>query len=304
MELKLVLSILIFAIVMLILLNFKWKEMKEIKEEALKKEKPKEEKPTLPPLETLEEESDLRKVLEKFQKEENKLLVPLGFNTNHELQVMDLEKSNNLLIIGTTGGGKSICLNEIISSIIMNYQREEINFVTMDTSIVELSTFNTIPHYLKETLSRPQEILEELTVLLKEADKRIKSPQHPSLIVVIDDLYDVANYSKEALEKIEQLLRMSKEANMHFIIATDTPTQEILTKNLQKEIGTTLYLTLSPGEEKEFSFEKELTEEELSFLTTIGNLIYQENNHKEKVVVPDVTEKEIKKIKDWFNPYR
>lgn len=305
MELKLVLSIIIFAIVMIILIVFKWKEMKEIREEALEKE-PREEKlkSEIPPLDILEKDSDFRKILEKFTKDEKDLIIPIGQTEEEKIKTIDLDQNNNLLIIGTTGGGKSICLNEIIASIVMNYKAEDIKIVTIDTSIVELSSFNKTPHYLKETISQPQEIVEELEILYKEANRRIKNPMSQHLLVIIDDLYDVCQYSSEALSKIEALLEISDEANIKCILATDTPAKEIISKKIQEEIDATLYLTLAPGEEKDFFFEKELTEEELAYITKIGNLIYQNKEGKERIKVPDITDKEIKKIKDWFNPYR
>jgi len=294
MELKLVLLIIIFSIVMMILLIFKWKEIAEIEEE---KEK------SASPLESLEEESTFKQFLKRFSKQENSLLIPIGMKEEN-LKIINMGDVHNLLIIGTTGGGKSICLNEMITSIALSYSKEEVRILTIDTSIVELSSFNEIPHYIKNTISTPKDIIEELKELQKESERRIKAGNKQNLLVIMDDFYDVCSYDSNALSMVENLLLISKKANIHFIIATDTPVKDIITEKIKGNIEGILYLTLAPGEEKDFFFKKELTEEELSFLTEIGNLIYQEKDTKEKIKVPEVTETEIKNIKDWFSLYR
>ena len=163
MEIRLVLSILVFSIVMIILIIFKYKEMTELREEKEKLHK--DEKPSLPPMGILGSDSNLANLLISFIKKSDKLLIPIGTTEDDKVKTIDLQKNPNLLLIGTTGGGKSICLNEILSSIAMNYTKDELRIVTIDTSIVELSSFNGIPHYVKETISKPQEITEELIEL-------------------------------------------------------------------------------------------------------------------------------------------
>ncbi len=295
MELKLVLLILIFSLVMIILLSFKWKELEEIKKEQEESKKKK-----LPPLDILEEDSNLKSFLRMFSREENKLQIPIGINGDNNVRTIDLKEINNLLVIGTTGGGKSICLNEMITSLSLFYEPKEIRIVAIDTSIVELSSFNRIPHYIKEALSNPKEIIEELQLLQQEAERRIRTQNKQDLLVVIDDLYDVCSYDPNALKMMEKLLAISKEANIHFILATDTPTKELITNGIKENIQGFLYLTLAPGEEKEFFFGKDLTEEELTFLTEIGSLIYQEQDQKERIKIPEVTDTELKSLKSWF----
>jgi hypothetical protein len=92
-------------------------------------------------------------------------------------------------------------------------------------------------------------------------------------------------------------MRDTEKTNIHFILATDTPTDDVL-KSLRNFLEGTLYVTLAPGEEKDFSFEKELEKEEWEYLTTIGNAIYKVNDEKSRVRIPDITEEEIKIIKE------
>ena len=228
MELEFVLLIIIFSTVMVILLNFKWQELEEIREE---KEKP---HPTI--LEEFGEESKIKPLLENFEKKENELAIPLGITPAETVKNIDFNKVNNLLMIGTTGGGKSICLNEIITSLSLLHSKDEIKIVTMDTSIVELSSFNGIAHYIKDTISIPKEMKEELRVLKLEAEKRIQNQTQPSLLVIIDDLYDIYSYDPSILKELEYLLSISKEANMHWLLATDTPSKKIITDSIKEKM--------------------------------------------------------------------
>ncbi len=246
----------------------------------------------------LEKETDFSKLIQSFSKEANPFQIPIG--TTEEKNIKSISLKENLLVLGTTGGGKSILLNEIISAIAMNYTKEEIRIVTMDTSIVELSSFNGIPHYIKNTISNPQEITEELETIKKEIENRKNKENQPTLVVVMDDLFDICSYSKNNQVLLEALLENGPKENVYFIIATDTPSKELLTENMKKQINGICYLTLAPGEAKDFAFEKELTNEEQDFLATIGNMIYKEGNIKERIIVPEVLEEEMKLIKNGF----
>lgn len=301
MSAKLIISLIIFitSIIVVVAVKDKEKKDKELKEKKSQMDSIIK-SPKCPPLDIINKESELYRINHEFTKIDGQLLIPIGLVSNEKLKIIDFYKENNILIIGTTGGGKSTCLNEIVFSLAMNYSKEEIDIVTIDTSFVELGSFNGIPQYLKDSIFTPKDIVEELSILYKEAEKRIKNPYKKKLIVMIDDLYDVCSYDKNALKTIEKLLKISKDANMYFILATDTPKEEILTEDFKEKLDATLYLTLSPGEEKDFSFENELSEEDLQFLTREGCLIYKEKDTTKKVTIPDITEKDIKKLKDWF----
>ncbi len=105
----------------------------------------------------LDENSPFKKLMDQFIKKEE-LEIPIGWNEQEEVKTLDFKAMKNLLIVGTTGGGKTVSLNGIISSIMMNYSKEEIKILPIDTSIVELSSFNGIPNFVQETLVSPKEI--------------------------------------------------------------------------------------------------------------------------------------------------
>ena len=244
----------------------------------------------------LDENSQIKQLINQFVKKEE-IEIPIGWNEENEVVTLNFKTMKNLLIVGTTGGGKSISINDIISSIIMNYSKEEIKILPIDTSIVELSSFNGIPHYVQETLVSPKELEEALEKLSTESEKRLKKEDNPFLLVIVDDLYDVLSNDSNNKQLLERLMRDTEKTNIHFILVTDTPTDDVL-KSLRNYLDGTLYVTLAPGEEKDFTFEKELEKEEWEYLTTIGNAIYKENDKKSRVRIPDITEEEIKIIKE------
>ena len=282
--------IIVVAVVLLTLLGTLINKYRDKGEESLEELLPQEE------VIELDENSLFKKMTDNFTRKVD-IEIPIGFNEKEEIETINFNKINNLLIVGTTGGGKTVSLNDIISSIIMNYSKEEIKILPIDTSIVELSTFNHIPHYVQETLVSPKEIEEALEKLGVETTKRLKNDKNPFLLVVIDDLYDVLSNDRKNIELLEKLMRDTEKTNIHFILVTDTPTEEVLNKSLRNYLDGTLYVTLSPGEEKDFSFEQELTKEEWNYLTEIGNAVYKEKDEKKKIKIPDISEEELKIIK-------
>lgn len=282
--------IIVVAVVLLTLLGTLINKYLDKSEESLEELLPQEE------VIELDENSLFKKMTDNFARKVD-IEIPIGFNEKEEIETINFNKINNLLIVGTTGGGKTVSLNGIISSIIMNYSKEDIKILPIDTSIVELSTFNHIPHYVQETLVSPKEIEEVLEKLGVETTKRLKNDKNPFLLVVIDDLYDVLSNDRKNIELLEKLMRDTEKTNIHFILVTDTPTEEVLNKSLRNYLDGTLYVTLSPGEEKDFSFEQELTKEEWNYLTEIGNAVYKEKDEKKKIKIPDISEEELKIIK-------
>ncbi len=280
-----------------------WQDKKEDEMKEQKKEASKKTSKIIPDSSILDnsKENNIKKLLENFTNNENNKLIPIGWDEKQEVKSIDFNKNNHLLIIGTTGGGKSICLNEIITSIIMNHSAEDIKMVTMDTSMVELSSFNGIPHYIKDTIISPNEVMDELRELEKEIRRRTKDSQMTNLFVIIDDLYDICSYDSKVLRTIEQLLKDNKEKNIHFIIATDTPTKEIITDDMKKQIDGTIYLTLAPGEKNDFDLD--ITKADMEFIAEIGSAIYKTPEKKEKIIIPEVLEEEIKAIKNCYSKY-
>lgn len=256
----------------------------------------------LPELNTLKS-NEYREILNEFNKIKTISSIPLGRNELGELETIDLDKLGNMLILGTTGGGKSVLLNELIMSIILNYTNEEIKFITIDSSIVELSSFNGIPHYIKDTISDMTVASTELELIVKEVEKR-KSQESikEHLFVIIDDIYDLA-YSQEKYinNLLVELMEKSKNTKVHIIVATDTPIENEIFKNYSDLFDLKCYLTLAPGTYNEFDAGKTLNQEDLNFISTIGNMILVTNDVKKKIKVADILDEDIKEIVKYYS---
>lgn len=256
----------------------------------------------LPELNTLKS-NEYREILNEFNKIKTISSIPLGRNELGELETIDLDKLGNMLILGTTGGGKSVLLNELIMSIILNYTNEEIKFITIDSSIVELSSFNGIPHYIKDTISDMTVASTELELIVKEVEKR-KSQESikEHLFVIIDDIYDLAYGQEKYINNLlVELMEKSKNTKVHIIVATDTPIENEIFKNYSDLFDLKCYLTLAPGTYNEFDAGKTLNQEDLNFISTIGNMILVTNDVKKKIKVADILDEDIKEIVKYYS---
>ena len=256
----------------------------------------------LPEINTLRS-NEYKDILNEFNKIKTTASIPLGRNELGELETIDLDKFDNMLILGTTGGGKSVLLNELIMSIILNYTKEEIKFITIDSSIVELSSFNGIPHYIKETISDMTVASTELELILKEVEKRKKQESiKEHLFVIIDDIYDLAYGQEKYINNLLiELIEKSKNTKVHIIAATDTPIENEIFKKYSDLFDLKCYLALAPGTYNEFDEGKTLNQEDLNFISTIGNMILVANDVKKKIKVVDILDEDIKEIVKYYS---
>ncbi len=270
--------------------------------EAKNKDKTKRFNTDLPELNTLKS-NEYREILNEFNKIKTISSIPLGRNELGELETIDLDKLGNMLILGTTGGGKSVLLNELIMSIILNYTNEEIKFITIDSSIVELSSFNGIPHYIKDTISDMTVASTELELIVKEEEKRKNQESiKEHLFVIIDDIYDLAYGQEKYINNLLiELIEKSKNTKVHIIVATDTPNENEIFKNYSAFFDLKCYLTLAPGTYNEFDKEKALNQEELNFISTIGNMILVTKDAKKKIKIADILDEDIKEIVKYYS---
>ena len=215
----------------------------------------------------------LRPILEspKFESaKKNKLTVALGENIAGEPQYADLAKMPHLLIAGTTGSGKSVCLNSMIISILFNATPSEVKFIMIDPKGVELSVYNGIPHMpipvvkdphkaagalqwaVKEMLHR-YALFEEFKVRdLKSYNKIAKKNSDmvvlEQMVIVIDELADLMMVSPgEVEDSICRLAQMARAAGMHLVIATQSPRADVITGLIKANIPSRIALSVSNG---------------------------------------------------------
>ena len=201
---------------------------------------------------------NLRGILESkvMTKEGGKLALPLGRNTAGAPVVMDLTRAPHMLIAGSTGSGKSVCINTIITGLLMQHGPEALRFVMVDPKMVELPGYNGIPHLLGKVITDVDQVMGALTWLLLQMDDRYRLFQQvgvrnveaynalvnqqrkgedrleflPFIVLIIDELADLMMTAAEDIERqICRLAQMARATGIHLILATQRPSVDVVT---------------------------------------------------------------------------
>jgi S-DNA-T family DNA segregation ATPase FtsK/SpoIIIE len=186
----------------------------------------------------------------------------LGKNLMGEPIVIDVEKSPHLLIAGSTGSGKSVCVNSMICSILFRKSPKEVRLILVDPKIVELNIYNGIPHLLTPVITDPKKTLKAFDFCLYEMDRRYRLLQGinarnitgynekiveshlareklPFIVVVIDEFADLMHtVGKELENKVSRLAAMSRAVGIHLILATQRPSVDVITGVIKSNIPT------------------------------------------------------------------
>ncbi len=203
----------------------------------------------------------LRTILESdaFKNAKGKLVFAIGQEITGKTVVADLAEMPHLLVAGTTGSGKSVCLNCLIVSMMYKYSPEYLRFIMVDPKFVELSRYNGSPHLLtSEAITTVQDALAGMDYLISEMESRYVlfkqnavgniteynqkiNPKYtqklPYLILVVDELADLMATSKKAFEaKIMRLAQKSRAAGIHIVLATQRPSVDIITGTIKANL--------------------------------------------------------------------
>jgi len=201
-----------------------------------------------------------REILEanKNVKDKYGIMVTLGKNLMGKPIVADMTKMPHLLVAGSTGSGKSVCINSIICSIFMNYNPKDVKIVLVDPKKVELSNYNGTPHLLCPVVTDPKKASITLQKIVSEMEKRYdmfsekgvkkiseyneyiekENKKHPEtplnkmpfIVVIIDELADLMLVaSKEVEDSIMRITQMARAAGIHLIVATQRPSTDVIT---------------------------------------------------------------------------
>lgn len=213
----------------------------------------------------------LREVLEdeQFTRATSPLTIALGKDITGIPIFADLMKMPHLLIAGSTGSGKSICINVIITSILFKARPEDVRFVMIDPKVVELNAFNGIPHLLMPVVTEPKKASQALRSMLKEMGnryelfakesvrdinsynerKRQQSDEQailPYIVVIIDELADLMMVAAADVEdSIARLAQMSRAAGIHLVIATQRPSVDVITGIIKANITSRIAFAVS-----------------------------------------------------------
>ena len=212
----------------------------------------------------------LREVLDspEFRESKSKLTIALGKDVAGNIQLADIAKMPHVLIAGSTGSGKSVCINTIITSIVYNSKPSEVKLLMVDPKVVELSVYNGIPHLLIPVVTDPRKAAGALAWAVQEMDDRynkfaskgvrdLKGYNHaiekenetgklPQIVIIIDELADLMMVAaKEVEESICRLAQKARAAGMHLVIATQRPSVDVITGLIKANVPSRIAFAVS-----------------------------------------------------------
>ena len=221
----------------------------------------------------------VREVLERIPSsmKESKLAVTLGRDIMGNPQYCEINKTPHLLVAGSTGSGKSVCINSIIVSILMRTRPDEVKLVLVDPKKVELSMYNGVPHLLAPVVTDPRKANIALKKMVTEMERRYdlfensktkniagyntyidkqneKLPEGeklnklPFIVIIIDELADLMLVAaKEVQDSIMRITQMARAAGIHLIVATQRPSTDVITGVVKANIPSRIAFAVSSG---------------------------------------------------------
>lgn len=217
----------------------------------------------------------LREVLEspKYKNNKTKLAIGLGRDISGEPVIADLARMPHLLIAGATGSGKSVCINAIVTSLLMKAKPNEVKLLMIDPKMVELSVYNGIPHLLIPVVTDPKKASQALKKVVEEMERRYElfsetgmrniegyneyiqnqaKKKHgekeplPYIVVIVDELADLMMVApRDVEEAITRLAQMARAAGIHLIIATQRPSVDVITGVIKANIPSRIAFSVS-----------------------------------------------------------
>lgn len=224
------------------------------------------------------EEVGFKEMMAAYQQGEKKFQIPilLGKAVNGDYVMSDLTKMPHCIIAGATGSGKSVCINTIVMSILMNAKPDEIKLIMVDPKKVELTPYTHLPHMLAPVITEPQGACAALNWLVKEMEKRydllkqigarnieafnkriidkdfetslgIEIPEKlPYMVGIIDELADLMMVSSSDIETpIARIAQMARAVGIHLILATQRPSREVITGLIKANFPTRISFKVS-----------------------------------------------------------
>ena len=205
---------------------------------------------------------------EEFVNHKSKLALALGKNVAGEAVIADVAKMPHVLIAGSTGSGKSVCINTLITSILYKAKPNEVKLLMVDPKVVELSVYNGIPHLLIPVVTDPkkaagalswavQEMVNRYSLFAEKGVRDIKgynaaiekeggTGKLPQIVIIIDELADLMMVAaKEVEDAICRLAQMARAAGMHLVIATQRPSVDVITGIIKANIPSRIAFAVS-----------------------------------------------------------
>jgi len=252
---------------------------------------------------------------ERFNRKEIKLPIALGKSISGVPIVGDLSAMPHLLIAGTTGSGKSVCVNSIILSLLYRHSPEKCNFILIDPKMLELSTYEGIPHLLCPVITEAKKATAALGWTVKEMENRYKlmsslgvknidsynakNKKHmPYIVVIVDEMSDLMLLAGKEIESyVQKLSQMARAAGIHIIMATQRPSVDIITGTIKANFPTRISFQVS----SKIDSRTILGEQGAEQLLGKGDMLFMSSaNRIVRIHGPYVSELEIEKVNSFL----
>tara|TARA_B100000686_G_scaffold176707_1_gene183720 strand:+ start:219 stop:2339 length:2121 start_codon:yes stop_codon:yes gene_type:complete len=252
---------------------------------------------------------------EKFSKRDIKLPLALGKGISGAPIVGDLFSMPHLLIAGTTGSGKSVCINTIILSLLYKYTPEKCNLILIDPKMLELSAYEGIPHLLCPVITEAKKATAALGWAVKEMESRYrlmtsvgvknidgynsKHKKHmPYIVVIVDEMSDLMLIAGKEIENyIQRLSQMARAAGIHIIMATQRPSVDVITGTIKANFPTRISFQVS----SKIDSRTILGEQGAEQLLGKGDMLFMSSaNRIVRIHAPYVSESEIEKVNSFL----
>lgn len=259
--------------------------------------------------------------------QKSKLAVGLGKDIMGKNVFAEINKTPHLLIAGSTGSGKSVCINTVIISILMRSRPDEVKLVLIDPKKVELSVYNGIPHLLAPVVTDPKKASVVLMKIVSEMDSRYelfsqteckniesynryiegknkhlsegeKKEKLPFIVVVIDELADLMLVAaKEVEDSIMRITQMARAAGIHMIVATQRPSTEIITGIIKVNIPSRISFAVSSNVDSRTILDKSGAEK----LLGKGDMLFLPPNENVPLRLQGcyISDEEVKRVVDY-----
>ena len=250
-----------------------------------------------------------------FKRKDIKLPIALGKNISGIPIVGDLASMPHLLIAGTTGSGKSVCINTIILSLLYRHTPDKCKFILIDPKMLELSTYEGVPHLLCPVITEAKKAASVLGWVVKEMENRYKlmtregvrnidgyNTKHrlpmPYIVVVVDEMSDLMLVAGKEIENyIQKLSQMARAAGIHIIMATQRPSVDVITGTIKANFPTRISFQVT----SKIDSRTILGEQGAEQLLGKGDMLYMSSANKiVRIHAPFVSDNEIEKINNFL----